>query len=154
MECTGGDRYAYDERWAAVVPKSYSDRLRLKRRPEAAVMMRDGRGAPFLCSYNHMTTAQFNETVNTRRYLLDRDTGMRFKNLFGDAPVLNHKPVPELEKATAPLIGREHLVFSDHEQYFYPDYHAYQPDYADRIRKMSSMMHGSGYTFVLNEDLV
>lgn len=154
MECTAGDRYGYDVSWKNFVSKSFVGRLMHNRRPEAAVMWRDGRGAPFLCSYNHMSMEQFGTTVNTRRYILDRDTGMRFKNLFGDAPILNHKPVPELEKATEPLIGKEHLVFSDHEQYFYSNYAGYQPDYADRIRKMSEMMHGNGYSFLLNEELV
>ncbi len=153
MECTAGDRYGYDVSWKNFVSKGFVGRLMHNRRPEAAVMWRDGRSAPFLCSYNHMSMEQFAATVNTRRYILDRDTGMRFKNLFGDAPILNHKPVPELEKATAPLLGREHLVFSDHEQYFYSDYSGYQPDYADRIRKMSEMMHGNGYSFLLNEEL-
>ena len=154
MESTAGHRYAYDPRWNAVVGKSNIRRLKRRRTPEAAVMWREGRSTLFLCSYNHLSMEQFNATVNSRRYILDRDTGMRFKNLFGDAPILNHKPVPELEKAIGPLIGKEHLVFSDHEQYFYSDYGGYQPDYADRIRKMSAMMHGNGYSFLFNEELI
>ena len=154
MECTAGTRYAYDDRWASVVRKGYIGRLKRNRRPEAAVLCEEKRSSPFLCSYNNMSMEQLGATANTRRYVLDRDTGMRFKHLFGDAPILNHKPVPELEKAIGPLIGKEHLVFSDHEQYFYSDYGGYQPDYADRIRKMSSMMHGNGYSFLLNEELI
>ena len=50
--------------------------------------------------------------------------------------------------------GCELLAFADHEQYFYSDYGGYQPDYADRIRKMSAMMHGNGYSFLLNEELI
>ena len=52
------------------------------------------------------------------------------------------------------LLGREYLVFSDHEQYFYKDYLAYQSDYADKIRLMSKMMKEAGYEFILVENVV
>ena len=78
---------------------------------------------------------------------------MRFKNLFGDAPVLNLVDVPTLKKDTRAILGRDYLVFSNHEQYFYRDYLAYQPDYAEKIRVMSKMMHDNGYRFMFIEDI-
>ena len=35
-----------------------------------------------------------------------------------------------------------------HEQYFYPDYPAYEPDYADRILNMARWMQENGYRCV------
>ena len=32
-----------------------------------------------------------------------------------------------------------------HEQYFYPDYALYEPDYAQRIWEMARWMHEHGY---------
>ena len=88
------------------------------------------------------------------RYLVDGDTGMAFKHLFNDAPVLNLVDVPTLKADTAKLLGREHLVFSDHEQYFFKDYLAYQPDYMEKVMVMSEMMQANGYRFLFIEDLV
>ena len=59
-----------------------------------------------------------------------------------------------LREDTEKLLGREYLVFSDHEQYFYKDYLAYQSDYADKIRIMSKMMKEAGYAVIFVEDVV
>jgi hypothetical protein len=52
------------------------------------------------------------------------------------------------------LLGREYLVFSDHEQYFFKDYLAYQPDYMAKVLEMSKMMSENGYGFIFIEDIV
>lgn len=41
-----------------------------------------------------------------------------------------------------------------HEQYFYPDYHHYEPDYAQRILNMAKWMQEHGYTSVSLTELV
>ncbi len=68
--------------------------------------------------------------------------------------MLNLVDVPTLKSDITALLGREHLVFSDHEQYFFKDYFAYQPDYMEKIHVMSRMMYENGYRFMLIEDLV
>ena len=113
---------------------------------------RDGAMAS-ICSYNHMDVRQHELTVNTFGCLHDPVTGMSFKHLFGDAPVLNHCTLETLRLRTEGLLGREMLVFSNHEQYFHEDYAAYQPEYADKIRLMSRMMRENGYSFIFMEDL-
>ena len=72
----------------------------------------------------------------------------------GEAPCLNLCTPEQLKGDTEKLLGKEHLVFSDHEQYFYKDYLAYQADYMDKIRLMCRMMADNGYAFMLLEDLV
>ena len=156
MECSVGPRYRYDGDRNRL-PYGHALRLENNRKPETAFYWRDSRDAAILssvCAYNHISAQQATATENSYRYLVDADTGMAFKHLFNDAPVLNLVDVPTLKADTAKLIGREHLVFSTHEQYFFKDYFAYQPDYMEKVMVMSEMMRANGYRFLFIEDLV
>ena len=156
MECSVGPRYRYDGKRERL-PYGHAMRLENNRKPETAFFWRDSRDASIMssiCSYNHISSEQSAKTENSYRYIVDGDTGMAFKHLFNDAPVLNLVDVPTLKADTAKLLGREHLVFSDHEQYFFKDYLAYQPDYMEKVLAMSKMMSENGYGFIFIEDLV
>ena len=156
MECSVGPRYLYDGNRNRL-PYGHALRLENNRKPETAFYWRDSRDAAIMssvCSYNHISGVQEKETEHSYRYVLDPDTGMAFKHLFNDAPVLNLVDVPTLRSDTNKLLGREYLVFSDHEQYFFKDYFAYQPDYMEKVRVMSQMMAENGYRFIFVEDLV
>ena len=156
MECTVGPRDRYDGN-RSCLPYGHGLRLENNRKPETAFFWRDSRDAAIMssiCSYNHISTQQAEQTVNTYKFLLVPDTGMAFKHLFGDAPVLNLVDVPTLRSDTAKLLGKEYLVFSDHEQYFFKDYLAYQPDYMEKVMVMSEMMAANGYGFIFIEDLI
>ena len=48
----------------------------------------------------------------------------------------------------------ELLVFADHEQYFYADYYAYQPDYVEKVFLAAQLAQAAGYGFVFVEDTV
>ena len=50
--------------------------------------------------------------------------------------------------------GCAFLVFADHEQYFYRDYFAYQPDYVEKIGLASSLANAAGREFIFIEDTV
>ena len=155
MECSAGPRFAYDgcrER----LPYGHALRLEQNRKPETCLYRRSSRDASIaasICSYNHMTESQHAQVSQTRNCLYDRKTGLAFKLLFNDAPVLNLVDVPTLKADMDAVLGREHLVFSDHEQYFYRDYLSCQPDYAEKILVMAERLSANGYSFILNEDL-
>lgn len=156
MESTVGARYRYDGDRNRL-PYGHAIRIENNRKPETAFYWRDSRDAAIMssvCSYNHISPMQGKATKNTRNYVLDPDTGMAFKQLFNDAPVLNLVDVPALKADTARLLGREMLVFSDHEQYFFKEYFAYQSDYMEKVMVMSQMMAENGYRFIFAEDLV
>jgi hypothetical protein len=156
MECTAGIRRAYDGD-RNCLPYGHALRLEMNRKPETAIFTRESRDCSItasICAYNHLSPEQLSATVNSFAYVHDNVTGMNFKHLFGDAPVLNLVDVTTLVADTKNLLGREYLVFSDHEQYFYRDYVAYQPDYAEKIMLMSRMMSESGHRFILIEDVV
>ena len=79
---------------------------------------------------------------------------MIFKHMFCDAPCLNLNTLKTLQEDISKILGREYLIFSNHEQYFFKDYLAYQPEYADKIRLMCRTMRENGYAFIFMEDVV
>ena len=149
MEASYGSRYRYTGD-RDILPYGHGMRIESGRKPEVAYFWRKSLDAAIstsVCSYNHMSDALRSETGNSFKYLYDRKTGMCFKNLFNDAPCLNLMDEAALRAEMSKLVGREYLVFSLHEQYFYRDYFAYQPDYAVKIQAMCAFMTKAGYTF-------
>jgi len=156
MECSVGPRYRYDGDRNRL-PYGHGMKIEQNRKPEVGFYWRDSRNADIaasVCSYNHISTDQAAKTELSFCYLRDKATGMNFKHMFCDAPCLNLCTPETLKADTAKVIGRDYLIFSDHEQYFYKDYLAYQPDYAEKIRIMSKMMVDDGRRFALMEELV
>jgi len=52
------------------------------------------------------------------------------------------------------VVERPYLGICDHEQYFYEDYLAYQPDYGEKIHKMGEILSKAGYEFFFVEELL
>ena len=156
MECSVGPRYRYDGDRSRL-PYGHAMRIENNRKPETAFFWRDTRDKSILssvCSYNHISAKEESATKNSYRFVKDLDTGMAFKHLFNDAPVLNLVDVPTLKVDITKLLGKEMLVFSNHEQYFFKEYFAYQSDYMEKVMVMSEMMAKNGYRFIFIEDLV
>ena len=51
-------------------------------------------------------------------------------------------------------IGAEYFGYATHEEYFYPEYFAYQPDYADKVMKAAEIVHRYGYEYFFVEEIV
>ena len=59
----------------------------------------------------------------------------------------------ELEKTIkVRLLGNELVIPVMHEQYFYKDYLAYQPDYVEKILLASKLAHEAGRDFIFIEE--
>lgn len=156
MECSVGPRYAFDGKDDRL-PYGHAFRLKQNRKPEVGFYWRESRNEAIsssICSYNHITEAQAEATAGTFKCVYDRDTGMSFHHMFCDAPCLNLCTLKTLKEDMEKMIGKEYVIFSNHEQYFFKDYLAYQPEYADKIRLMSKTMSERGYTFMFMEDMV
>jgi len=156
MECSIGPRYRYDDK-PERLPYGHAFRLLQNRKPEVGFYWRESRNAAIsasICSYNHITEEQSAKTALSLNYISDRDTGMNFKHMFCDAPCLNLCTLKTLKDDIDKILGRDYLIFSNHEQYFFSDYLAYQPEYADKIRLMCREMQKNGYRFILMEELV
>jgi len=88
---------------------------------------------------------------------VDFDAGVVFMKLdfvLNDDKIPAETVAPLLDElSTRPHEGR-FIQMVIHEQYFYPDYHHYEPDYADRILNMARWMHEHGYESVSLTELV
>ena len=62
-----------------------------------------------------------------------------------------YKP-EDLDAAFAKVLGKEFIVYSNHEQYFYKDYLGYQPDYTEKILLASKLAHEAGRDFIFIEE--
>ena len=67
--------------------------------------------------------------------------------------VLNLIPLEIMEEELSKYVNQEYLSIGNHEQYFYSDYYAYQPDYEKKIYTMGKVMKENGFEFVFAEDL-
>lgn len=114
----------------------------------------DGKGDP-LVSY-HLTGEQ---TAHAEK----REGWVDFENdvLFAKLDFVLNAPEFTAD-AVAPYLDRlakiphegQFIQMVIHEQYFYPDYHHYEPDYAERILNMAKWMYEHGYESVSLTDLV
>ena len=151
-----GPRYAYDGN-PDQLPYGHSFRLICNRKPETAVFRRGNNADPALKSsisgYNHLPEGQTLLTQGTFKAIYDRDTRISYKR-FCNAPCLNLYPKDAVVPAFEKVLGSEFIGFADHEQYFFPDYFAYQPDYMEKIHIGAKWLHEHGYSFIFMEDSV
>ena len=84
--------------------------------------------------------------------MYNEEIGIHFKRYCSTC--LNLIPLDEIENDFALLINDEYIGICDHEQYFYADYLAYQPDHTDKIMKMCEILVSNGYEFICGEDII
>ena len=153
IACTDGPRYAYTGNRDSL-PYGHAFRLESNRKPEAALFSRTAYDAALLksaCSYNHLMTDQADRTCGTFTHVHDRDLGLGFKR-FRNGPMLNLCTPDKVRAEMAAVAASELVAFADHEQYFYKDYYAYQPDYAEKILLAAALVQGDGRAFIFIED--
>ena len=153
VACTDGARYAYTGD-RNLLPYGHAFRVESNRKPETALFQRAAYDPALLssaCGYNHLCPGQVEETWGTFTYVYDRDVGIGFKR-FRSGPMLN-LCTPEQVREEMAAAGRyDLLAFADHEQYFYTDYFAYQPDYAEKILLAAKLASDAGRKFIFIED--
>lgn len=152
--CTWGDKYEYNGDPSSL-PYGHSMRLLNNRQPDAGVYSRGSRDVAInnsIACYNHLTTEQEEWMRGTFKYVTDEKTGMGFKR-YGSISALNLIPLDEIEEEINGVIGDEFICIGNHEQYFYSDYLAYQPDYPEKIYKMGEILKNNGYEFFYIDEL-
>lgn len=138
------------------LPHGHAMRLLNNRQPETRIYTRNTDYAEIakgICAYNHITPEQLPDLCTTET-VRDEETGMQFKVYISSDCCLNLVPLDEIEKKLSPVLDKECVGICDHEQYFYEEYLAYQPDHAERIYKMSELLVKNGFEFIFPEDLV
>ena len=152
LSTTHGDRYEYVN--ASQLPYGHGLRAENNRKPDTAVFRRGYKAIDgSICCYNHLTWEQYNATTGFFKAVYDRDTKFLYKK-FCNTIFLNQFKLAEIEREIRPYVGTDHVVFADHEQYFYGDYFAYQPDYAEKIFAAAKLLVDNGYEFVFMEDTI
>lgn len=153
MSCTMGDKVDFPEA-RSVFSTEHNFKLdENKKLPvsEAFVSQKTG-GAFTLGNFNHLDNAGVNKYLGKMDMYVEPETGMymnRFACILLNATRLKDCP-PILEN----LKKYEHVCLANHEQYFYDDYFAYEPDYAEKIELATKTMLEAGYEFISLDDLV
>ena len=68
--------------------------------------------------------------------------------------VLNLYPKEEILKRLSPLIERRLVKVMIHEQYFYSDYHNYQPDFEEKLDVTFAYLKEKGFCSIFFEDVL
>lgn len=111
-------------------------------------IFRDGKPA-----VSYYLNAEQARHISGRDYWKDTATGIIF---IRHDIVLNTVPlekiVPHLEQIAADPHQSEVFELMIHEQYFYPDYRAYEPDYRERVERAIEWVTRKGYKPVFYSD--
>ena len=137
------------------LPYGHAARLLQNRKPETELYTRvslDEAIADSLCGYNHLPDSEMKNRHTLTAYL-DKETGMYFKD-YETGPILNHSKKNELYEEFKPSLDYEFIGYLTHEQYFYRDYFAYQPDYAEKIYLAAELLTKNGFEYIFIEELV
>lgn len=137
------------------LPYGHAARLIHNHQPETVTYTRTHSGddiARSICSYNHLDEATAQGILCNCSAFYDENTGLYLKPL--NDITLNIHDYDKLDKVFAPKLDREFVGICVHEQYFYSDYLAYQPNYADKIMKMCEIMTNAGYTFINGDEIL
>lgn len=68
--------------------------------------------------------------------------------------IINSVKLENIRQTLALLVSRETLRVMIHEQYFYPDYRAYQPDFEEKLNLVFSILQENGYQNRFFEDMI
>lgn len=154
LDCTAGDVFEYNGDPFSL-PYGHALRLLNNRQPETKLFTRGGRDLAIsrsICGYNHLLPKD-DEQIHANSGTIHNDEfNIEFKRYCSTC--LNTTPYDELDDEFAEIIGREYIGICDHEQYFYPDYLAYQPDYADKIYKMCEILTKNGFRFIEGAEIL
>lgn len=143
--------YTGDE---SVLPYGHAARLLNNRQPETKLFTRktrDLRITASICGYNHITAEQ-RESISGKNVSIPDESGVAFK-AFGGGPTLNLNTVETMTETLAKLNGNQYIGTATHEQYFYPDYFNYQPDYAEKYYTLGRILKEYGYRFITVDEM-
>jgi hypothetical protein len=127
------------------------------RKPETAMYWRAGGGDDIsvsACGYNHLLPEQVKVTHGTYNWLHDRATGCNFMTFGCGAPCLNLYRLEDIPAKMAKVIGNEFLIHATHEEYWFKDYFAYQPDSREKLLTAVKAVHDAGYQYAFIEDKI
>lgn len=140
----------------SVLPYGHAQRLLNFKKPETKLFTRDTRDVAIessICAYNHFDDPALEQNDKVLGYVKDEKTGLNFKKL-DDNFDLNLFNVEELKAELERRKNDELICIGNHEQYFFKDYFAYQPEYEEKIYTMAKTLKEAGRECIFIEELV
>lgn len=104
-----------------------------------------------------------NEKPRTSYSIPDRDASIIRKGeiiehsgvaITGIDVILNQHEIDSIITNLNGLLGRDTIKVMIHEQYFYPDYHAYQKNFEEKLDKTFLFLRDNGYESRFFEELI
>ncbi len=141
---------------ASSLPYGHAQRLLNNRKPETGVFTRPSRDASIaksICGYNHFTQEISDATLHNLTYYTDEELGLKLKR-FCSGPILNLTPADEIENELTAYIGNEFIGCATHEQYFFPEYFAYQSDSEEKVLRHAKYLTENGYEYFFIEEII
>ncbi|MBE6551917.1 MAG: hypothetical protein E7665_07265 [Ruminococcaceae bacterium] len=155
INSTEGETREYDGDPSSL-PYGHAARLMHNRQPETRLYTRTGLNkaiARSLCAYNHISPKELEETAYNLKTVYNEELKVHFKCLLTYGNVVNLSTLEEMEKEYEPTVKHEFAGIGGHEQYFYPDYYAYQKDHGEKLLKACEIMYKNGYEFIFAQDI-
>lgn len=152
---TAGKTREFDGNFSSL-PFGHAQKLLQNRTPEARLFTRvtkDVAIANSICSYNHFEDEYLWDNDKVLGYITDKKTGLKFKKV-DDNFDLNNYNLQELRDELYKRKNDELICIGNHEQYFYPEFFLYLPDYSDRIFEMARILTEEGRESIFIEDLI
>ena len=156
INSTGGDVREFED-LEEPLPYGHDLRLLHNRQPETKIFTRISLNKAIsnsLCSYNHLTSKQLEETNRNFKVIYDDTLGVYFKQLLTHGIVINLSKLEDMEEEYKKMLSDDFASFGGHEQYFYTDYFAYQKDHGEKLLKACEIMNKNGYEFTFAHDLI
>lgn len=153
---TVGDRREY-EGDMSVLPYGHAARLLHNRQPETMLYTRtrnDPRILSSICAYNHISAKQKAQGDNKNISFKDENFNIFYREVCCGI-CLNLLTVEQIKERITTLAEKnvEYIGTATHEQYYYPDYFAYQSDTKEKFEVMCKELYNSGYRFVTADEL-
>lgn len=139
------------------LPYGHSFRLLQNRQPETKLFTRislNNEISSSICAYNHLTQEQLEETNCNLKTVIDKETGINFKQLLTHGTIVNLSEIDAMESEYSKFLDCEFVGLCGHEQYFYPDYYAYQENHGEKLLKACRIMQENGFEFIFADELV
>ena len=161
LDVTRGDTVEFEDVPEDFLPYGHSFRLLNNRQKETKIFScneiftKEDRNSSInnsICGYNHLSYKDGEAIRGTDKIVWNEEIGLYFKQFCSTG--LNCTPYDEIEAEYTELCKMDYIGICDHEQYFYPDYFAYQSDYADKIYKMCEFVTERGFEFICGEDFL
>ena len=156
INATGGDTRELEEA-PDCLPYGHANRIKQNRQPETKIFTRvslDKAISNSVCAYNHLTKQQLEETNTNFKAIYDNEVKVHFKQLLTHGTVINLSTLSEMESEYEKLLSCQFASVCGHEQYFYPDYYAYQPDHGEKLLKSCEIMKNAGFEYIFADELI